>query len=197
MNAQLYLIDTVLSVILIVGAYQFYFFTQRHPRFESRTFQSRIDEKIPFWPAWVWIYSCLYYPAIIYLNFLARDTHHFVLMAFSFTLLLFMQMAVFYLFPVATPPHWRQCMDRDESPSVRFLRFVQKFDAPSNCFPSMHVSVAMLTALHALPELGPGALLFPALIGVSCLFTKQHYLIDLPFGALLGWVAHQAYLRVA
>jgi hypothetical protein len=32
---------------------------------------------------------------------------------------------------------------------------------------------------------------------LSCIFTKQHYLIDLPAGAGLGWAAHEAYLWVA
>ena len=57
----------------------------------------------------------------------------------------------------------------------------------------MHVSVAMLTALHALPR----HYAFPALIAISCIFTKQHYIIDLPAGAALGWVAHRVYAWVA
>ena len=60
----------------------------------------------------------------------------------------------------------------------------------------MHVSVAMLTAMHSVATLGPLAFLFPVLIALSCVFTKQHYLIDLPFGAALGWIAFQAYCRV-
>jgi membrane-associated phospholipid phosphatase len=31
------------------------------------------------------------------------------------------------------------------------------------------------------------------LIGLSCLFTKQHYLVDIPAGAALGWVAHKLF----
>jgi len=31
------------------------------------------------------------------------------------------------------------------------------------------------------------------LIALSCLFTKQHYVIDLPAGALLGWSTFGAY----
>jgi membrane-associated phospholipid phosphatase len=73
------------------------------------------------------------------------------------------------------------------------LAFVHRFDAASNCFPSMHVSVATLTALHAEPTLGTIALSFPALIALSCVFTKQHYLVDLPAGAALGWVAFQVF----
>jgi membrane-associated phospholipid phosphatase len=35
------------------------------------------------------------------------------------------------------------------------------------------------------------------LIGLSCLFTKQHYVIDVPAGATLGWLVFQAYRLAA
>jgi membrane-associated phospholipid phosphatase len=57
----------------------------------------------------------------------------------------------------------------------------------------MHVSVATLTAFHAKAHLGPSAFAFPVLIAISCIFSKQHYLVDLPFGAALGWVAWKAF----
>ena len=57
----------------------------------------------------------------------------------------------------------------------------------------MHTSVAMLTAMHLHPNLGIVVLAFPVLIGLSCLFTKQHYLIDVPAGAALGWVVFQLF----
>ena len=74
--------------------------------------------------------------------------------------------------------------------------FVHRFDASSNSFPSMHTSVAMLAALHFQPHLGTAAFLFPLLIGLSCLFTKQHYVVDVPAGAALGWIAFRIYERV-
>jgi membrane-associated phospholipid phosphatase len=188
-----YVINLILSVIMIVGTYQFYFLTQRRPLRAARTFHSRFDERLPYWPIWAWIYSFLYYPAILYLNLIAVDARHFTLMAFSYISLLFMQMTFFYLYPVSTPVHWRS-INQGQSLSERFLLYVQKFDGPSNCFPSMHVSVAMLTALHALPSFGPWAFAFPVLIGLSCIFTKQHYAIDLPAGAALGWGAYQLFV---
>jgi hypothetical protein len=191
-KAQDYLVNLVLSVILIVGTYQFYFLTQRRPLRQARSFSSPIDERIPFWPAWAWVYSFLYYPAILYLNWIVANARQFTLMAFSYIALLFMQMACFYLFPVETPTHWRH-VNTGRKASEKFLLFVQKFDAPSNCFPSMHVSVAMLTALHAQGTLGPWVFAFPLLIALSCIFTKQHYLVDLPFGALLGAVGYWIY----
>ena len=188
-------INLVLSVVLIVGAYQFYFFTQRHWIRPPRRFVSPIDERIPYMPGWSWVYSFLYYPAILYLNLIAGSPGHFLRMAFSFIVLLAMQLACFTLYPVATPAHWRREPDSGAR-SERFLKFVRNFDAESNCFPSMHVSVATLTALHAHATLGPAAFAFPLLIAVSCALTKQHYLIDLPFGALLGWGAYRLYLQI-
>jgi hypothetical protein len=185
MNAGDVMIDLVLSVVLIVGAYQFYFFTQRHRLKIPRTFAFNVDERVPFMPAWSWVYSFLYYPAILYLNLVAESPGQFTRMAFSFIVLLIMQMLCFTVYPVATPRQWR---DRTgvHSASSRFLAFVRYFDGPTNCFPSMHVSVATLTSLYLLPHLGPLAFAFPILIALSCALTKQHYLIDLPFGAALG-----------
>ncbi len=187
-----YVVHLILSVIMIVGVYQFYFLTQRRPLRNARVFHSPLDEKMPFWPVWAWVYSFLYYPAILYLNIMVVNARQFNMMAFSFLILLVMQMTLFWLFPVGTPPHWRT-INTGKKASEKFLLFVQKFDQSTNCFPSMHVSVATLTALHAQATLGPWAFAFPVLIALSCVFAKQHYLIDLPFGAALGWVAYQAY----
>jgi membrane-associated phospholipid phosphatase len=185
MNAGDITVNLVLSVVLIVGAYQFYFFTQRHRLKTPRTFTFNLDERVPFIPVWSWVYSLLYYPAILYLILVVESPGQFNRMAFSFIVLLLIQMLCFEVYPVATPQHWRDQVGAYSS-STRFLNFVRFFDGPTNCFPSMHVSVATLTSLHFLPHLGPSAFAFPMLIAISCVLTKQHYLIDLPFGAALG-----------
>ncbi len=187
-----YAVNLVLSMFLIVGVYQFYFWCQRNYVATPRELKLRIDDWIPYWPSWVWIYSCIYYPLILYLNFVLESSRQFTHVAMSYLLLLGLQMAFFVLFPVATPEHWR-AINRLRTLSERFLAFVQRFDARSNSFPSMHTSVAMLTALHLVPHLGALAFAFPVLIALSCLFTKQHYVIDLPAGAALGWLTFHAY----
>jgi len=191
-----YAVNLVLSVFLIVGVYQFYFWCQRNYVASPRELKLRVDDWIPYWPSWVWIYSCIYYPLILYLNFVLESSRQFTHVAMSYLLLLGLQMAFFVLFPVATPEHWR-AINRRRTLSERFLAFVQRFDARSNSFPSMHTSVAMLTALHLIPHLGALAFAFPVLIALSCLFTKQHYLIDLPAGALLGWLTFHAYASLS
>ncbi len=187
-----YAVHLVLSVILIVGAYQFYFWCQRNCFTAPRELKLGIDEWIPYWPRWVWVYSFVYYPVIVYLNFVVESPRHFTYVATSFMALLGLQMAFFVLFPVSTPEHWRAYNAR-RTLSERFLALVQRFDARSNSFPSMHVSVAALTALHLQPHLGAYAVGFPVLIALSCLFTKQHYVIDVPAGAVLGWLTYKGY----
>ena len=187
-----YAVHLVLGAILIVGAYQFYFWCQRNPLRPARELRLPLDDRIPFWPAWVWIYSFLYYPVILYTTWVVQSSREFVYVAVSFLGLLAMQMAFFLIFPVATPESWR-AVNGERTWSERFLAFVQRFDARSNSFPSMHTSVAMLTALYLSPHVGPAAFAFPVAIGLSCLFTKQHYLVDLPAGAALGWLAHHVF----
>ena len=196
MNPADYVIHPTLSVFLIVGLYQFYFWCQRHPLAEARQLKLPADDWIPYRPNWVWIYGFLYYPVILYINWVGQSPGRFTRIAGSFILLLVFQMAFFVAFPVATPESWQEKNAR-RSRSERFLAFLQRLETPSNCFPSMHVSVATLTALHLYPGMGSWAVLFPVLIGISTLFTKQHYLLDVPAGAALGWATFKFFAYVA
>ena len=87
-----YAINLLLSTVLIVGVYQFYFWCQRNHLAAPRELRLRIDDWIPYWPSWVWIYSCLYYPIILYLNFVIDSPRQFTYVATSYMLLLGLQM---------------------------------------------------------------------------------------------------------
>jgi len=194
MTATDYVIQLTLSVFLIVGVYQFYFWCQRNALGEPRQLRLRVDDLIPYRPQWVWIYSLLYYPVILYTNLVISSPREFTHLAMSYLVLLALQMVCFLAFPVTTPVESRP----GRTPwtcSERFLCFVQRLDARSNSFPSMHTSVATLTALHLAARLGGWAWTFPLLIGLSCLFTKQHYLIDVPAGAALGVLTYWVYVH--
>jgi membrane-associated phospholipid phosphatase len=186
-------VHLLLGTILIIGGYQPYFWCQRNPLRPVREFRSPLDDRIPFRPAWAWIYGFFYWPGVLYTNWIIGSSREFVYLALSFLGLLAMQMAFFMLFPVATPEAWRT-LNSQRTLSERFLGFVQRLDGRSNSFPSMHTSVAMLTAMYLQPHLGMWAFAFPVLIGLSCLFTKQHYLVDLPAGAALGWLAYRVFV---
>lgn len=196
-----YFIILIISVTLILGCYNVYFYIQRKKIKKSKTiikYLAYFDEKIPFRPSWVWIYSGLYYPVILFLAIKIDSYKDFVYTSFNFITLLFFQVIFFYTIPIKTPENWR-CYNPSESLSSKMLSFVQKYDNQGNCFPSMHVSVATLVAFHLKThsDLVLGGwdftyiyILFPVLIGVSTLFTKQHYIIDVFGGFLLGYVCY-------
>lgn len=193
-----YIVYFFMCIFLIVGVYQFYFWTQNHPIKKPRSLECKLDPYFKLKPRWVWIYSGLYYPLIILVVATVDGMREFNYMAMSYFVLLFMQMFFFLVYPVETPKEWREQV-KGNTKSERMLRLVQSFDKSSNCFPSMHVSVAMLSAMHFMNSdlnLGYWPLLFPVSIGLSALYTKQHYIADLLPGALLGWVAFQIHLLV-
>ncbi len=118
------IIQLVISVFLIVGVYQFYFWCQRNHVTQPREFRLPIDDRIPYRPRWVWIYSFLYYPIIVAINWTVTSPRHFLYVAISFMLLLGFQMVFFLLLPVATP--WRgalasraKAVRNDSSPSFK------------------------------------------------------------------------------
>lgn len=185
-----------MTTIVIVGIYQFYFWTQDHMVKMPRRFDHKIDTFFKFKPIWVWIYSGLYYPVIVLIIITIDDMHHYNLSVMSYVFLLLIQMVFFRYYPIETPPEWRDFGDRNDL-TIRFIKFVQKYDKTTNCFPSMHVSVATLTTFHLstnIPEIGIYVWVFPVLISLSALWTKQHYFIDLIPGVFLGWVAWEVYL---
>lgn len=195
-----YIVLLIIAVVLIVGAYQFYFLPQRKPARSPILFHTKYDDQIPFKPAWVWIYSALYYPAILFLALTVNTFREFNYTAFSFIALLVLQLISFYFIPVRTPENWRD-YNSEINLSTKFLAFVQKIDSPSNCFPSMHVSVATLTAFHLHRTLQPifqefslTAFLFPILISLSSLYTKQHYIIDIPGGFVFGYIGYKLFV---
>ncbi|MBI2654408.1 phosphatase PAP2 family protein [Candidatus Woesearchaeota archaeon] len=190
-----YLVVISMTIVLISGIYQFYFWCERKHIRPCRSLLTFLDSWFSCHPSWIWIYAGLYYPVIILATLTLKDTRHFAYTTFSYIVLMLLQMIFFLLFPVETPVQWRKQVSGN-SISERFLRLVHKADTDSNCFPSMHVSVAMLTSLHLtanVPKLGLWTLLFPLLIALSTLYTKRHYFLDTVPGAILGWIVFRIY----
>lgn len=193
-----YLVLTIMAVLVIIGIYQFYFWCQRNPQRPSSSLKTFVDDWFNLKPWWIYIYSGIYYPIIVFMIFSFKDFRHFNYTCISFVILLLAQMVFFLYYPVVTPPEWREQV-KGNSLAERFLRYVQSLDKSSNCFPSMHVSVSTLTALHLqtnMDGVGNWIFLFPVLIGVSALYTKQHYFLDLIPGAVLGWGVFEIYLKL-
>jgi membrane-associated phospholipid phosphatase len=71
-------------------------------------------------------------------------------------------------------------------------------DPPYNCFPSLHVAHSFVSAsacsrVHH--RLGVAAIFCAAIVALSTLFTKQHYVLDVVTGVALAWLAYVLFLR--
>ena len=96
-----YFVYVLMCLFLIVGVYQFYFWTQNNNKRTVRSLEISFDRKFKLKPKWVWIYSGLYYPIIVFIIFSVSDMREFNYTAMNFFFLLFFQMLFFYYFPVA------------------------------------------------------------------------------------------------
>ena len=67
----------IMTVFLIVGVYQFYFFTQNHMIKKPKQFDMKIDRLFKFRGWWVWLYSGLYYPMIVLIVLTLDDMKHY------------------------------------------------------------------------------------------------------------------------
>jgi|GEM_PF-224883 len=182
----------LVAALLIVAGYQIYFLPQRIPVKRAKIGKASIvDERIPFRPHWVWIYSFAYYPFVLSAILTLSSIREFYFICISYVGLLFSHVTISFFYPIRTPDDWRSY--GGTSNSVRFLKFVQHVDRGGNCFPSMHVAVAVLTAIHITAN-GydrAGYLIFlvwffPILISASALYTKQHFAADVLPGFALA-----------
>ena len=80
------------------------------------------------------------------------------------------------------------------------LRDVYANDQPYNDFPSLHASLSTMVGLHWLRvdrRVGTPIALWAALVAISTVFVKQHYVPDLVAGVALGGLVSLAFLRMA
>jgi membrane-associated phospholipid phosphatase len=147
------------------------------------------DALITLAPGWVWAYL-LYFPfcfAPLACRRLWDDIGAFRAAAAGFALQFAAALAVFWLFPSR--------MERPDFDVVGAgtwaLSWVYRLDHGFNVFPSLHVanSVFVAALIWRWTTGAPRAAAWAACaaISLSTLLVKQHYLTDLPAGALLGF----------
>jgi hypothetical protein len=165
-------IEVAMTVVLIVGGYQFYFWAQRRKWFAARFLETRFDAMIRYDPRWVWVYSGLYYPMIVLAAWSVPTWRDYAFAVGCFLALLAVQVTFFLFLPVEIPASWRADARGpwEGKLSQRFIDLVWSFDKLRNSMPSMHVSVATMTDLtiwRNWPTLGHVGVLFPILIAAS------------------------------
>lgn len=138
---------------------------------------SAIDRAIPFLPWTIAIYLTQFV-FIFWMLWRARDIARPM-----------MSIAIATLIAVVVFIVWPTTIARPATTNAAFDA-LWLFDVPTNCFPSLHVALAMIAAAFW-PDRRwrPAAFAWAALIAISTLTTKQHYAIDVAGGIVVGAIA--------
>lgn len=168
------------TYFLINSAYAF------RPTLHFQNFELAVDRLLPYWP-WTWsiyVFGFLYSSlgaAFFVWNFPKRKFFS----AFIVFTGMFLAGAVIHLFIPSRAP-WPETM------ALLQRVFKQSLSIqPFACFPSMHVSTAVLTACLSLHTLRSNAgktisLFLAVLISLSTLTAKEHYVLDVLGGLALA-----------
>ena len=191
-----------LTLLLTGGFCVPYFALQRALVLPVRTLPfTAIDRAIDFNPHWVWVYQSVYV-LLLLVPWLTTTREALRTYATGFIVLSMAGFLCFFFMPVRGPRP-------DSAITNPMFRFLTWYDRPLNCFPSLHVGLAvytMLVAARLFDEVLPRSLRDPAvvfgwtwtaLVAYAALATKQHYAIDLPAGALLAYLCHWSTWHVA
>lgn len=154
-----------------------------------------LDRALPLQPVWMLVYGSLYAFVVLMPIFVVRQQELFRRAMKAYLMVMIVAYAGFLLYPTAAPRPDEVVGDGFAAWS---LRLAYSLDPPYNCFPSLHVAysfVSALTCYRVHRGVGAAASLWAALIGVSTLYTKQHYVADVIVGALAAYVAYLLFLR--
>jgi membrane-associated phospholipid phosphatase len=143
-----------------------------------------IDNAIPLihWTLWIYFSHFLFLPVAIYQ---LKDRANFSGVIYSMILATAFSSAMFLLYPTAIPRAPFQIGGLTNA-AAHLLYFV---DLPTNCFPSLHVSLSYLAAfgfLHENRKLFPFAFFWATIISASTMTIKQHYFVDVVGGLVVA-----------
>lgn len=154
-----------------------------------------LDRAVPLQPSWALVYGSLYLFLIVLPVFVIRQETQIRRTVRAYLMVWIAAYVCFWLYPTMAA---RPARVLGEGFGVWGLRFLYSADPPYNCFPSLHVAHSFVSALacsRVHRGVGIGAAFCATLVGVSTLFTKQHYLLDVVAGILLACGAYAIFLR--
>jgi membrane-associated phospholipid phosphatase len=154
-----------------------------------------LDRMIPLQPAWMYVYGSLYVFAMVLPLLVVRDRALVRRAMQGYVLVILLSYAVFLIYPTSAP---RLEAIAVSGFSTWTLRALYEMDPPYNCFPSLHVAYAFVAAVacrRVHRGVGAAAIAWAALIAISTLFTKQHYVADVLGGTAAALLAERLFLR--
>jgi membrane-associated phospholipid phosphatase len=154
-----------------------------------------LDAAMALSPRWIGVYASLYMCAFLLPLVVVRGQELFRQTMKAYLFVMLVSYAGFLLYPT-TAPHGAPL--RVDGFATWSLQLFYDLDQPYGCFPSLHVAYSFVGALACYRmhrRVGIVAAAWAALIGVSTVYTKQHFVIDAIAGAIIGLVAYAVFLR--
>jgi membrane-associated phospholipid phosphatase len=154
---------------------------------------SALDRAVPIEPAWMFVYGSMYVFVLLPL-LVVRDRELFRRALQSYLFVLVVAYAGFVAYPTISP---RPPAVAGDGFAAWALRLNYALDTPYNCFPCLHVAHSFVSALAAYrvhKRVGAAAAGWAMLIGVSTLFTKQHYVVDVIAGTMMAGIGYLLFL---
>lgn len=187
----------LLSAVLIPFFCVPYFVLQRLPLASAwRLPPGRIEDAIGFHPEWVWVYQSAYILLALVPWLAASAALDLERYARGFVLLSAIGFTCFLFIPI-------ECPRPADAPTTGMYGLLVSYDRPVNTFPSLHVGLSVYTALFGATQLYPrlsssGGRVLLGLLGLwvcaiayAAVAIRQHFVIDLPAGAVAAWVCHR------
>jgi membrane-associated phospholipid phosphatase len=142
------------------------------------------EEELPFLPEFEWLYVLTYVMPLL-VPWTVPDVRRLLQSGVAFGIILTVACATYLVFPV----YLERPAITGHSLAERLLA-LEYMDPSYNHFPSLHVAwtwLVFLTCRHGLGARGSAVLLGLSLaISASTVFVKQHYVVDVLYGAGLA-----------
>lgn len=177
-------------IFCVLGLFQIYTWTQTNTPPDKKTYnvETIFDGWFNFQPHWVWIYNGVYQLYFLTIPLFFASYGELLQFLFGLAILVLVQCMIFFQWPTRTPKSWRNY--QPQNCSEKMLHLTYQMDDDCNCFPSMHCSIAAYFTMTMFTFTGWWIVIPLILVGLSCLYTKQHLFVDVPAGILLGIGAH-------
>ena len=147
-----------------------------------------VDNRLPFIPKLVYFYlfTYLFNTVFLFLMIYTKELHDFLRVVRMMIAMIVAGGAFYIIFPTKVI---KPSPEQKEDISQSLVSYHNTHILPYNAFPSLHVAFSIVTVLLAFQfefSFRYLYLIILFMIAFSALFTKQHYILDIVAGLILG-----------
>lgn len=182
------------TALFLVGLGSFLlYFPMEKRKTKSHFLKTSLDKKIPFLSIFVIPYI-LFFPYVfgIFVWAFVGGSPLFSRLALSLIFVSIVTTIIYLGYPSMIVRPFARGKRKIDSVTDRLVKKIEEFDRPNNVFPSNHVAYTLTVTLFAvavLPAYSAVLWLIFCLIAASTVLIKQHYIVDIPSGALVSFFA--------